>query len=207
MSDLSSHRREYGSKTLSADNLPKDPKDLLKSWMDEAIKSQCVDPTSFVLATCHDWPDARVVLLKDITDTGITFFTNYDSTKARDMALNPKVAACFYWRELSRQVRIKGKASKISHQISQQYFDSRPRLSQVAAIISPQSKTIPSRAWLEDKFKDMEDKTLACPDNWGGYVIEPISYEFFQGRDNRLHDRFHAQQDDNNIWKWARLAP
>lgn len=208
MSDISTQRREYGTKGLMESDLPDDPLVLFQQWLDQAIASNCIDPTAFVLASISgEAPDARVVLLKEATDKGFVFFTNYQSAKGRQLAINPKVAACFYWAKLSRQVRIMGTVEKLPQEENAAYFKSRPILSQRAALISPQSEAISSRQWLEDKMSKIEDQTLECPDYWGGYIIRVKGFEFFQGRDSRLHDRFLSLKDQNNTWSWQRLAP
>jgi pyridoxamine 5'-phosphate oxidase len=208
MTEIHDIRREYGANALLEENLPQKPDALMASWVRQAITAKCLDSTAFVLATMdRGFPDARIVLLKDINKQGLTFYTNYESAKARQLEKNPNVCACFYWSELSRQVRVTGKVEKLCVDESSAYFKSRPVLSQIAAIVSPQSETIPSRQWLEDRVEKMRSQTLECPSFWGGYEIVPNAYEFFQGRDSRLHDRFKAEKEGDEAWKWSRLAP
>ncbi len=207
MSDYHDHRREYGGAELHVSNLPDNPIILLETWLNEALVANIIDSTAFVLATSSPAPDARVVLLKEITKDRLVFYTNYQSAKAEQMALMPEVAGCFFWAPLSRQVRFQGHATKVEPSISSAYFKSRPISSQKAAIISPQSKTIPSRQYLEDKIDALAEQDVVCPDYWGGYAIELYRLEFFQGRESRLHDRFCAQKDQSGQYHWSILAP
>jgi pyridoxamine 5'-phosphate oxidase len=154
---------------------------------------------------------ARVVLLKGFGEEGFTFYTNYASTKARQLAENPRAALVFHWPHLQRQVRIEGTVQKISHEESETYFRSRPRPSQLSAAVSPQSEVIPSRAFLEEQVRLLQDtlgdQPVPLPDNWGGYRLTPEVIEFWQHRDNRLHDRIRYRKDDAGQWRMERLAP
>ncbi len=197
-----------------------DEKDLLANafeqfeiWFDEAIKAEVLEPNAMTLATISPsgFPSARIVLLKGIEANGLEFFTNYQSNKGNDIDSNNKVALVFFWPELQRQVRVVGTAQKMSDEKSDLYFNSRPLGSRIGAHASPQSKVIPNRVLLEESVKKMEalfsEEPLLRPINWGGYVVNPISFEFWQGRSSRLHDRFiYTLQIDNN-WKIERLAP
>lgn len=208
MTSLSDQRREYGQSHLEFENLPAQPWLLLELWLKEALKVPCLDATAFVLATSsHAMPDARVVLAKEVTEQGIVFYTNYESTKAEHIGENPNGAACFYWAQQVRQVRVQGTIEKVSQEQSHLYFKSRPQASQAAAIVSPQSKLIDSRQILENKVQELMDGDLECPSYWGGFRIIPSHFEFFQGRDSRIHDRFQAIQQEDRSWKWVRLAP
>ena len=165
-----------------------------------------------ILATADNKarPSVRVVLLKGISNKGITFFTNYKSRKGKELLQNSSAALLFYWRELERQVRIEGKIKKISRAESQKYFDSRPVESRIAAWASEQSKKIPDRKYLENKFDEFEqrffDKKIPLPPDWGGFRLVPDYFEFWQGRENRLHDRI-CYKKSKRSWKIFRLAP
>lgn len=179
--------------------------------MDLAVKSNLYEPTAMTLSTCnaHYRPSSRIVLLKGL-DEGLVFFTNYESKKGASIVENPFAAALFFWPELERQVRIEGKVAKVSAEESDKYFYSRPKASQIGAIVSPQSKIISSRNDLDSMFEkalaDYENKEVKRPDNWGGYRIIPEYFEFWQGRSGRLHDRLFYQRE-NNGWTKGRLAP
>ena len=197
-----------------------DEKDLLaiafeqfEIWFDEAIKAEVLEPNAMTLATISPsgFPSARIVLLKGIEANGLEFFTNYQSNKGHDIDHNNKVALVFFWPELQRQVRVVGTAQKMSDEKSDLYFNSRPLGSRIGAHASPQSKVIPNRVLLEESVKKMEalfsEEPLLRPINWGGYVVNPISFEFWQGRSSRLHDRFIYTLQTDNTWKIERLAP
>ncbi|HIB76118.1 MAG TPA: pyridoxamine 5'-phosphate oxidase, partial [Flavobacteriales bacterium] len=155
--------------------------------------------------------NARVLLLKDFSEVGFTFFTNYDSRKGIELAENPQGHLLFFWDELQRQIRIEGQIQKVSRKESEEYFQSRPRGSQIGAIASPQSCEIEDRLFLENKKNTIESEmngieNLPCPQNWGGYILKPHRFEFWQGRMNRLHDRI-IYENDGGVWKIGRLAP
>jgi len=151
------------------------------------------------------------VLLKDLSKDGFVFFTNYDSFKGQQLAENPKASIVFFWKELERQVRITGLVSRLAYDENQDYFQSRPKESQVGAIVSPQSQVIESREWLLSKFRELKkalkDDVITCPVNWGGYLVRPVIVEFWQGRPGRLHDRLQYTLLDDGSWKMERLAP
>lgn len=205
-------RRDYGVTNLSREQLPDDPMQLFQQWMAEVIKTNNPDPTAMVLATVDSQglPDTRVVLLKDTDKQTFRFFTNYDSEKAHQLLQNTNAALNFYWPVLARQVRIRGKVSQCSAQISDQYFASRPRGSQISATISAQSHVITDRESLQRAYSAMEqqfaDQVIPRPDYWGGYQLTAQEIEFWQGRDNRLHDRFRYQRHHQQ-WVIERLAP
>ena len=152
------------------------------------------------------FPHSRIVLLKDFGDDGLTFFTNYNSLKGRSIAGNPAVSLLFFWPELERQIRIAGFAEKTSPEVSDRYFYSRPLNSQVAASVSEQSTKINSRKMLEDLFETKKNDSVSRPENWGGYIVKPVRFEFWQGRESRLHDRILFEKK-GETWQITRLAP
>jgi pyridoxamine 5'-phosphate oxidase len=206
-------RTDYTLKSFDEKDLLANAFEQFEIWFDEAIKAEVLEPNAMTLATISPsgFPSARIVLLKGIEANGLEFFTNYQSNKGHDIDHNNKVALVFFWPELQRQVRVVGTAQKMSDEKSDLYFNSRPLGSRIGAHASPQSKVIPNRVLLEESVKKMEalfsEEPLLRPINWGGYVVNPISFEFWQGRSSRLHDRFiYTLQTDNN-WKIERLAP
>lgn len=213
--DIDQIRREYGSLPLNETDIGEHPIEFFEKWLNDAIDKNFPDPTAFNLSTVDEngLPDARIVLLKGILNGQFLFFTHYLSPKALQIDRCPKVAMNFYWAGFSRQVRIKGGIKKASRQETERYFSSRPIESQISTIISHQSKSISSRAELENayhvlKTKVLTDKSLLiCPKDWGGYLIEPTEIEFFQGRDNRLHDRILCQYKGQSSWLLSRLSP
>ncbi len=189
------------------------PLDLFLIWMKDAIDSNLIEePNAMNISTIEDdgYPKSRIFLLKDFSKEGLTFFTNYNSSKGRSIKKNNKVGVSFFWGPLERQIIMKGKAKKISSYLSEEYFYSRPRKSQIASIISPQSEVISDRDFLDDRMKKLEneykDRTIPMPDNWGGFIIKPFEIEFWQGRPDRLHDRICFKLR-NNRWRSDRLAP
>jgi pyridoxamine 5'-phosphate oxidase len=205
-------RRDYKQAQLNEAEIEENPVNQFELWMKEAISAKISDATAMSLTSigCDGFPQSRIVLLKDFDASGFTFFSNYNSQKGKAISLNPKVSLHFFWAELERQVRITGSANKTSAEISSKYFHSRPHKSQIAAAISQQSEPIPSRLYLENKFREMENdlkgKNPEYPKTWGGYKVEPIKFEFWQGRENRLHDRIVYENNGNN-WQLKRLAP
>lgn len=209
---LSSIRREYGTCALLENNIAPDPITQFNIWFDE-IFSKELEPTAMTLATvdASGMPDVRIVLLKGIQKEKFIFYTHYDSAKGQELAHNPKAALNFFWRESIRQVKIRGVAHKVSEQASDEYFASRPRLSQLSAAASHQSHLLASRSVLEDKITEIEqrykpDQPIQRPQQWGGYAISPLEIEFWQGRDNRLHDRIRYRKE-NMHWIIERLSP
>jgi pyridoxamine 5'-phosphate oxidase len=205
-------RREYQSGNLRRADLAPEPIEQLKTWLDTAIKADCPDPTAMVLATvdANNHPDTRIVLLKNIADTKLCFFSSFTSQKGKQLSANPYVALNFYWSKFERQVRIKGKVSFMPDEQAQEYFSSRPKTSQVAALVSAQSEVIEGRDFLEKNYAkflaDYEGREVPKPENWGGYYVEPCLYEFWQGCENRLHDRF-VYEEKGGEWNVYRLAP
>ncbi len=197
---------------LNREQLSDEPIAQFELWMKQAIDAGLKDPTAMTLATVdeHGWPSQRIVLLKHFDQQGFVFFTNYSSTKARDLEQNPQVCMHFPWHSMERQVKIQGRAEKISHAESLRYFLSRPRESQLAAWASQQSHRINSRQFLLSQFDAMKRKfasgEVPLPDFWGGYRVTASLLEFWQGRENRLHDRFEYRLR-NDVWQIERLAP
>lgn len=213
MHNLADLRREYTRAALELPEGDADPLRLLQSWLDEAIKAEALEPNAMTLSTVneHGRPRARIVLLKGITDGKLEFYTNYQSDKGLELEKNPACALTFFWPEIERQVRIEGVADRLSPEKSDEYFQSRPRGSQMGAWASPQSTPIANRRILEERFTQLEkkfgqDAPIQRPRQWGGFGVEPYVIEFWQGRANRLHDRI-CYTRKNNTWEARRLAP
>ncbi len=209
--DLSSYRKEYLKGILVEEDLPENPIKLFSDWFNNAdSKSNEIEPNAMSLSAIdlNGVPITRVVLLKKFSNDGFVFCTNYSSRKGKSITKNPNVCISFFWSSLEQQVIINGKASKVSEVDSDNYFNSRPIESRLGAIISNQSEVIPSREYLENKFKknNLENNSVKRPRNWGGYIVDPTSIEFWQGRENRLHDRI-LYKKENNIWNYVRLSP
>ena len=211
--DLTSLRAKYTTKGLDIKDLNQDPFMQFETWFNEAINAKLTEPNAFSLATVGSdmMPSIRTVLLKIFDEKGFVFFTNYKSTKAKQIEENPKAAALFAWLDLERQVKIEGSIEKISSTESLKYFLSRPKGSQIGAWVSHQSEVITSRSLLEQKFDEIKKKFLKgevpFPSFWGGYAIKPIRIEFWQGGEDRLHDRFLYELQKDNTWTISRLAP
>lgn len=212
--DLSQFRREYLKGGLSRTSLNSDPMLQFTTWFDQARETEIADPTAMVLATVGSsgQPSQRTVLLKYYDEKGFVFFTNFESRKAREIKTNPRVSLLFVWLDLERQVMINGLAAKISAAESAKYFMTRPKESQMAAWVSSQSHTLSSRQILMQKFQEMKRKIgegkVPLPSFWGGFRVEPVEIEFWQGRKNRLHDRFlYTRKAEPGLWNIERLAP
>ena len=210
--DLKNLRLSYGKNKIDFNNLEEDPIIFFKRWFEVALKYTNSEANSCFLSTITilNTPSTRVVLLKDITNNGFVFFTNFNSSKSVDILNNNNVSLNFYWPEIERQVRINGTVTKINRKESVEYFQSRPRESQLGAWLSEQSSSInfdhsfdSELNIIEDKFKD---KDIECPLHWGGYCVKPLKFEFWQGRPSRLHDRL-LYEFESNCWKLKRLAP
>ena len=209
--NLSDLRRDYSMQELSESSVAADPFVQFGNWFEEYRNSGPLEPNAFVLSTADadGKPSSRVVLLKGFDPNGFVFFTNYESKKARDLDGNPNVALNFFWPELERQVRISGVAEKTSVEESKSYFESRPTASQIGAWASKQSGILSDRKELEERVNEIKnrfDEEIPCPPFWGGYRIAPTSFEFWQGRPSRLHDRI-CYEKDGASWKIFRLYP
>ena len=210
--DLKDMRFDYESGELDEKNVSPEPFTQFDTWFKEFLKQDRPDANAMVLSTCgeNNRPGARIVLLKEFDNSGFVFFTNYSSRKGRDLLKNPYASLLFYWSDHHRQVRIDGKIEKISAQESEEYFHSRPRDSQIAAFVSHQSAPLESRDELLKKFNNAsaqyEGKEIPMPENWGGYRLLPDEFEFWQGRENRLHDRITYKLENGN-WVITRLNP
>lgn len=183
-----------------------------RKWLGDALSSTETEPTAMVISTVDEQlqPHSRVVLLKDFDERGLVFFTNYESNKAQQLALNNRIAVLFFWDSLERQVRITGKVEKVPEQVSVDYFNSRPLESRIGAYASPQSSVIESKEFLENRFEEIKlqfGKNVPKPTHWGGFLIVPETFEFWQGRPNRLHDRLFYKKNESNLWEMVRLAP
>jgi pyridoxamine 5'-phosphate oxidase len=209
---LADIRREYGTSSLLENEAAISPMEQFEHWFAEVLKVEKTDPSAMVLSTCDEcgYPDSRVVLLKGIENNKLVFFTNYNSHKAKQIQQTPYVSLNFHWPEMARQVRVKGTIQKIESQRSDNYFITRPLTSQVNALLSQQSSVLATRAQLEQQIKEYivenAGRPLLRPAHWGGYEVEPTDWEFWQGRDNRCHDRLHYYQA-HDAWLIERLSP
>lgn len=205
-------RNDYQTSSLNEETAKGNPFEQFEIWLNEAIAKGANEPNAMVLTTAdaEGKPSARIVLLRGYDKNGFVFFTNYNSQKARNLAENPQGSLLFYWAKLERQIRIEGAISKTSRRLSKDYFSTRPRESQIGAWASDQSSKIASRRELEEKIVELENKfagkDVPCPDFWGGYILKPKSFEFWQGRKSRLHDRLRYIKS-KSAWKIERLSP
>lgn len=205
-------RISYDKGSLSRGELPDEPFGLFRAWLEDAKEAGILEPNAMTLATATKAgvPSARIVLLKGL-DSGFRFFTNYESHKARELNETQHAALVFYWDTLHRQVRIQGRVEKLTKEESEGYFWSRPRSSQIGAHVSPQSREIPNRAFIENLEREIsqrfeKEEKIPLPENWGGFRVVPVSVEFWVGRESRLHDRFRYERD-GDAWQIKRLAP
>ena len=214
MSDLSNYRKSYEKSELLENNIPEDPINLFNRWFHEVEDFGGVDEVNAMTVSTQGldgFPKSRVVLLKKYNEEGFIFYTNYESEKGKAILNNPNICLSFFWHSMERQVIIKGIAEKTAQNISDNYFASRPKGSQLGALVSAQSEIIPNREYLENKLKELETefegKEVPRPDFWGGFLVRPIEVEFWQGRPNRLHDRIRYKLSENYDWTIDRLSP
>ncbi|NGY37051.1 pyridoxamine 5'-phosphate oxidase [Flavobacterium sp. XN-5] len=214
MQDLSNYRKSYEKSELLESNIPEDPINLFNRWFHETEDfggNEEVNAMTVSTVGLDGFPKARVVLLKKFTEEGFIFYTNYNSEKGKAIEANPNICLSFFWHSMERQVIIKGIAQKTSEVISDNYFDSRPEGSKLGALVSNQSEVIPSRTYLEENLKQLEEDfdsiVIPRPQHWGGYLVVPVEVEFWQGRANRLHDRIRYKSVEDFSWKIERLSP
>lgn len=210
--EIAAIRKDYILASLTENDVDQDAIKQFSRWWNEALASHIDEINAMTLATAsaEGVPDARIVLLKGFDEKGFVFFTNYESSKGRQLAANPRAALVFFWKELERQIRISGLVEKVSAEESNDYFNSRPEGSRLGAWASPQSTVIPDRTWLENREEELrkqfDGKAVTRPEHWGGYRLRPLSLEFWQGRASRLHDRIRYVRKGES-WKIERLAP
>lgn len=212
MTKISALRQDYNLNELLEENVFADPIKQFAKWFEDAAQGDIYEPNAMILSTVKDnQPRSRTVLLKGFSETGFEFYTNYASDKGKEMANQPNVSLLFHWDKLQRQVRIEGKVERLPSVVSDAYYQTRPRGSQVGAWVSEQSEVIESREFLENKLayfteKFGEENPIPRPDHWGGYIVKPAKIEFWQGRPSRLHDRLLYTFTGEN-WKISRLSP
>lgn len=210
--DVAALRQEYSQHELSRASVAADPFEQFAAWFNEAVAAEIFEPNAMHLGTCSvdGFPSGRTVLLKGFDTQSLTFFTNYNSRKGRELIANPNCYLHFFWKELERQVFIRGIAAKTSIQESDEYFARRPFQSQIGALASDQSSVVASREILEKRFEELRAEYLhgpvPRPENWGGFSVTPTEFEFWQGRPSRLHDRIRYQLMEE-VWKIDRLSP
>lgn len=214
MNDLSNYRKSYDKSELLESSIPEDPINLFNRWFHEVEDfggESEVNAMTVSTIGLDGFPKARVVLLKKFDEEGFIFYTNYNSEKGKAIIQNPNVCLSFFWHTMERQVIIKGIAKKTTEETSDRYFDSRPDGSKLGAIVSNQSEIIPSREYLENNLKQLENDfnniAIPRPKHWGGFIVTPLEVEFWQGRPNRLHDRIRYSAHNQTSWKIDRLSP
>jgi len=210
MSNIIHHRKSYEKHSLEVEDLKATPHEMLEFWLSEVEELHDYNAMVVSSVDASGQPHSRVVLLRGVNEDGLKFYTNYSSNKGQELEQNNKVALNFFWPTVERQVRVEGELYKLSDAESDAYFNSRPRESQIGAWVSPQSSTIESREVLNERFREYTDKfeghPVPRPAHWGGYIIRPNYFEFWQGRPSRLHDRLTFQLMEGS-WKISRLAP
>ncbi|MFT4644425.1 MAG: pyridoxamine 5'-phosphate oxidase [Planctomycetota bacterium] len=209
MENLHDFRKSYTKFQLDESSVDHNPFIQFSTWFKDAVEDGTFEANALILSTVDQnaKPSSRVVLLKQVVEEGFIFFTNYDSRKSQNIQSNNQASILFFWEKFERQIRIEGVIEKIPEEMSLDYFKNRPLASQIGAVVSNQSEIISSRKVLEDKFKELSKlKSIDKPNNWGGYILKPNYFEFWQGRANRLHDRIIYLQE-NNSWNIKRLAP
>lgn len=210
--DIHQIRQEYTQNSLDESDVDANPFTQFDTWFEEARKSEVVEPNAMTLATvdADGKPQTRIVLLKGFDEDGFVFYTNQASDKGKEIEENPNVSLCFFWIELERQVRINGTAEKLPREVSEEYFKTRPYMSQIGALASNQSEVVPDRAYLDKKFTSLKEQysegEVPMPETWGGYLVTPEYFEFWQGRRSRLHDRITYSKQDSD-WVIKRLSP
>lgn len=210
MSNIVHHRKSYEKHSLEVEDLKATPHEMLEFWLSEVEELHDFNAMVVSSVDASGQPHSRVVLLRGVNEEGLKFYTNYSSHKGQELEQNNKVALNFFWPTVERQVRVEGELHKLSDAESDAYFNSRPRESQIGAWVSPQSSTIDSREVLNERFREFTDKfeghPVPRPAHWGGYIIRPKYFEFWQGRPNRLHDRLTYSLVEGN-WSIGRMAP
>jgi pyridoxamine 5'-phosphate oxidase len=212
MNKLADIRKDYTQRTLDITDVNPNPIEQFRIWFDECIMAEITEPNAMTLASVQadGMPACRVVLLKEVNDEGFVFYTNYASDKGKQLIENGKAALNFFWKELERQVRIEGYVQQVDGAISDEYFNTRPRESQIGAWVSPQSREIENRTVLAELFtkisQQYEGQAVPRPPHWGGFLVNPVRIEFWQGRASRLHDRICYQKNGTD-WTIKRLAP
>lgn len=212
--DLTNYRKSYEKAELLLENADKNPISQFHNWFQEAEQYGEIEEVNTLTVSSispDGYPKSRIVLLKQYDAEGFVFYTNYNSEKGKAITANPKVCLSFFWATMERQVIIKGNAEKVAEKTADDYFSSRPRGSRLGALASNQSEVIPSRDYLDNKLKQLENeyegKEIPRPEHWGGFLVRPVSIEFWQGRKNRLHDRIRYTLISGENWKMERLAP
>ncbi len=206
-------RRDYKGKGIEKESVYDDPLKQFEEWFQVAVESDLIDSNAMTLATAdaQGRPSSRVVLLKGYDERGFVFYTNYKSRKSEELDKNPHASMCFYWKEFERQIRIRGQVERLPYEESKSYFDTRPRDSQIGAWASIQSDVVKNRAELESNYKkykeQFEGQKVPLPEFWGGYVLKPAVYEFWQGRPSRMHDRLEYIKNEDGQWEIRRLSP